>query len=142
VAGAVQSTPNSIGYVGLAYAIQSNLPFAQMKNASGAYISPSVASATAAANGFTLPDDMRIMITNSADAGAYPITGFTWLLVYLNQTDQAKGKAIVNFLWWAIHAGQADCPALNYVQLSSAAVLKAEVLVKSIKFQGVSLYSS
>ena len=142
VAGAVQSTPNSIGYVGLAYAIQSNLPFAQMKNASGAYISPSIASATAAANGFPLPDDMRIMITNSADAGAYPITGFTWLLVYLNQTDQAKGKAIVNFLWWAIHTGQADCPALNYVQLSSAAVLKAEVLVKSIKFQGVSLYSS
>jgi phosphate transport system substrate-binding protein len=142
VAGAVQSTPNSIGYVGLAYAIQSNIPFAQVKNSYGTYITPSVATATAAANGFTLPDDMRIMITNSAEPTAYPITGFTWLLVYLNQTDQAKGKAIVNFLWWAIHTGQADCPALNYVQLSSAAVLKAEVLVKSIKFQGVSLYGS
>jgi len=142
VAGSVQSTPNSIGYVGLAYAIQNNLLYAQMKNAFGAYVSPSVASATMAANGFTLPNDMRIMVTNSADAGAYPITGFTWLLVYLNQNDQAKGKAIVNFLWWAIHTGQSDCPALNYVQLSSTAVLKAEVLVKSIKFQGVSLYSS
>jgi phosphate transport system substrate-binding protein len=141
VAGAVQNTPNSIGYVGIGYAIPNNIAFAQVKNASGAFITPSVASATAAANGFTLPDDMRIMITNSSDPGAYPITGFTWLLVYANQTDQAKGKAIVNFLWWAIHTGQADNPALYYVQLSPAAVAKAEVLIKSIKYQGTSLYT-
>ena len=141
VAGAVQNTPNAIGYVGLAYALQNNLAYALMKNASGAYITPSVASATAAANGFTLPDDMRIMVTNSSDPAAYPIVGFTWLLVYANQTGQAKGKAIVNFLWWAIHDGQKDNPGLYYVQLSSAAVAKAEVLVKSIKYQGQSLYN-
>jgi phosphate transport system substrate-binding protein len=139
VAGAVQQTPNAIGYVGLAYAIQNNLAYAQMKNASGAFISPSVASATAAANGFTLPDDMRIMITNSADAAAYPIVGFTWILVYVNQTDQAKGTTLANMLWWAIHDGQKDCPGLNYVQLSSAAVTKAEALVKQIKYQGQSI---
>jgi phosphate transport system substrate-binding protein len=142
VAGAVQNTPNSIGYVGLAYAIQNNLAYAQVKNSSGNYITPSVASATAAANGVTLPDDMRIMITNSSDPTAYPITGFTWILVYQNQTDQAKGKAIVNFLWWAIHDGQKDNPSLYYVQLSPAAVAKAEVLVKSIQYQGKSIYGS
>ena len=142
VAGSVQQTPNSIGYVELAYAIQNSLPYAQLKNASGAYILPSVASATAAANGVTLPDDMRIMITNSADPAAYPIVGFTWLLVYVNQTDQAKGTALVNILWWATHAGQADCAGLNYAQLSSVAVTKAENLIKSIKYQGQVIYKS
>jgi len=141
VSGSVQQTPNSIGYVELAYAMQNSLPFAQLKNAAGNYTSPSVASATAAANGVTLPDDTRIMITNSSDAAAYPIVGFTWILVYTNQTDQVKGTALVNMLWWAIHTGQNDCPALYYAQLSSAAVVKAEALVKSIKFQGTSLYT-
>lgn len=140
VAGSVQQTPNSIGYVELAYAMQNSLPYAQLKNAAGNYTSPSVASATAAANGVTLPDDARIMITNSSDAAAYPIVGFTWILVYTNQTDKIKGTALVNMLWWAIHTGQSDCPALYYAQLSSAAVLKAEALVKSIKYQGTSLY--
>ena len=141
VAGSVQQTPNSIGYVELAYAIQNTLPYAQLKNAAGNYTPPSVASATAAANGVTLPDDMRVMITNSADPAAYPIVGFTWILVYTNQTDKAKGTALVNMLWWAIHTGQADCAGLNYAQLSSAAVAKAEVLVKSIKYQGTPLYT-
>jgi phosphate transport system substrate-binding protein len=141
VAGSVQQIPNSIGYVELAYAIQNTLPYAQMKNAAGSYITPSVASATAAANGVTLPDDMRIMITNSSDAAAYPIVGFTWILVYTNQTDKTTGTALVNMLWWAIHDGQKDCAGLYYAQLSSAAVTKAETLVKSIKYQGTSLYT-
>ena len=141
VAGSVQQTPNSIGYVELAYAIQNSLPYAQLKNVSGAYILPSVASATAAANGVTLPDDMRVMITNSSDASAYPIVGFTWILIYTNQTDKTKGTALVNMLWWAIHAGQADCAGLNYAQLSSAAVTKAEALIKSIKYQGQQIYT-
>lgn len=136
VAGSVQQTPNSIGYVELAYAVSNNLPFAQLQNAAGNYVSPSVASATAAANGITLPDDTRVMITNSSDPAAYPIVGFTWILVYANQTDPAKGQALVNMLWWAIHAGQADCAGLNYAQLSSAAVTKAEKLINSIKYQG------
>ena len=136
VAASVQQTPNSIGYVGLAYAIENKIPFVQLKNAAGNYISPSVASASAAANGVTLPDDMRVMITNSADPDAYPIVGFTWILVYVNQTDQAKGTALANMLWWAIHDAQADSPSLNYVQLSPIAVAKAEILVKQIKYQG------
>ncbi len=142
VAGSVQQTPNSIGYVELAYAIENKLAYAQLKNASGAYILPSVASATAAANGVTLPDNMRVMITNSSDPAAYPIVGFTWILVYTNQPDKAKGKALVNMLWWAIHDGQKDCAGLNYAELSSAAVAKAEALVKSIKYQGQPLFTS
>ncbi|MCL2679359.1 MAG: phosphate ABC transporter substrate-binding protein PstS [Dehalococcoidia bacterium] len=142
VASALRQNPNSIGYVGLAYAIENNLPCIDLQNATGNFITPSVASTTVAANGFELPDDMRIMITNSAEATAYPIVGFTWLLVYENQTNQAKGQAIVDFLWWAIHDGQADAPGLHFAQLSSAAVAKAETLVKSIKYHGQSIYGS
>ena len=106
VAGQVQQIPGSIGYVELAYAVQNKLPCAQLKNAAGNYIAPSLASTTKAAEGVTLPDDMKVMMTNSANPDAYPIVGFTWILVYVNQTDKAKGQALVNMLWWAMHDGQ------------------------------------
>ena len=136
VAGAVQQTPNSIGYVELAYAIENSLPYAQLQNAAGNFVTPAIESTTAAANGVTLPDNMRVMITNSSDPAAYPICGFTWILVYANQTDQAKGTALANMLWWAIHDGQSYSAGLNYAPLSSAATAKAEALVKSVKCQG------
>jgi phosphate transport system substrate-binding protein len=136
VAGAVQQTPNSIGYVELAYALENKLAYALLKNSAGNFIKPTIASTTAAANGVTIPDDMRVMITNSADPAAYPIVGFTWILVYANQTNEARGIALANMLWWVIHDGQAYCAALNYAPLSPAAVAKAELLVKSIKYQG------
>lgn len=75
VAGAVQQTPGSIGYVELAYAIQNNLPWVLLKNAAGNYEAPSIAGTTAATVGVTLPDDMKVMITNSSNADAYPICG-------------------------------------------------------------------
>ncbi len=106
VAGQVQQIPGSIGYVELAYALQNNITYATLKNAAGNYITPSLASTTKAAEGVTLPDDMKVMLTNSANPDAYPIVGFTWMLVYVNQTDKAKGEALVKMLWWAIHDGQ------------------------------------
>jgi len=84
----------------------------------------------------TLPDDMKIMITNSTNPDAYPICGFTWVLAFVNQKDQAKGLALVNMLWWAIHDGQQYTTPLDYAPLSGTAVTKAEALIKSIKFQG------
>jgi phosphate transport system substrate-binding protein len=139
VAGQVTQIFGSIGYVELAYAIQNNMTYALMQNASGGYIAPSLDSAKAAADGVVLPDDMKVMITNSSNATAYPIVGFTWLLVYQNQTDKAKGTELVNMLWWAIHDGQQFNAALTYPQLPAAAVVKAEVQIRSIKFQGVQL---
>ena len=136
VAGQVKQVPGAIGYVELAYAIQNNLPWMLLKNASGAYIAPSIEATTAAAEGVTLPDDMKIMITNSTNPDAYPIAGFTWVLAYVNQTNQATGLALVNVLWWAIHDGQQYDAALNYAPLSSDAVAKAEALIKQIKFNG------
>jgi len=92
VAGQVSQIPGAIGYVELAYAIQNNLPYAQMQNASGNFITPSVDSAKLAADGVTLPDDMKVMITNSPNANAYPIVGFTWILAYVNQTDKTRAR--------------------------------------------------
>ncbi len=95
-----------------------------------------LAGTTAATEGITLPDDMKIMITNSSNPDAYPIAGFTWILAYVNQKDQAKGLALVNMLWWAIHDGQQYGTALDYASLSSAAVANAENEILSIKYQG------
>jgi phosphate transport system substrate-binding protein len=136
VAGQVQQIYGSIGYVELAYAIQNNMPYALMQNASGNYIAPSLDSASQAAQGVTLPDDMKVMITNSPNATAYPIVGFTWILVYQNQTDLTKGTELVNMLWWAIHDAQQYNNALTYPQLPAAAVTKAEALIKSITYKG------
>jgi phosphate transport system substrate-binding protein len=141
VAGAVQQTPGAIGYVELAYAIQNNLPWALLKNAAGNYEAPSLDGTTKATVGVTLPDDMKIMITNSSNPDAYPICGFTWILVYQHQPDQAKGLAIVNMLWWAIHDGQQYGTALDYAALSSAAVTKAEAEILSITYNGQPLLS-
>jgi phosphate transport system substrate-binding protein len=136
VAGQVQQIAGSIGYVELAYAVQNNLPWVLLKNAAGNYEAPSLAGTTKATEGITLPDDMKVMITNSANPDAYPICGFTWILAYVNQTDQAKGLALVNMLWWAIHDGQQYATPLNYAPLSSVAVAKAEAEILSIKYQG------
>jgi phosphate transport system substrate-binding protein len=141
VAGLVQQTPNSIGYVELAYALTNNIAYAQLKNSSGNYIVPTMASASKAAEGIALPDDMKIMITNSPNAQAYPIVGFTWLLVYQNQTDKTKGQELANVLWWAIHDGQQYANALNYPTLPASAVTIAEKEILSIKYQGQALLS-
>jgi phosphate transport system substrate-binding protein len=142
VSAAVQQTPGAIGYVELSYAITNNLSYAQMQNASGNWITPSVASATAASAGVTIPANGQIMITNSPNAQAYPITGFSWIVVYQNQTNQAVGTALVNMLWWAVHTGQNDSPGLYYAQLSNSAVTADEALIRSILYQGQPLYTS
>lgn len=139
VAGQVQQVPGAIGYVELAYAIQNKMSWAKLKNSAGNYLEPTLAGTTSAAEGVTLPDDMKIMLTNSSNPEAYPIAGFTWLLVYANQTDKGKGEALVNSVWWALHEGQKYAQPLHYASLAPAAVSKAEAQVLLIKYQGQAL---
>jgi phosphate transport system substrate-binding protein len=136
VAGQVQQLPGAIGYVELAYAMQNKISWAALKNSAGNFIEPSLAATTKAAEGVTLPDDMKVMLTNSSNPDAYPIVGFTWILVYVNQKDKTKGEALAKMLWWAIHDGQQYTQALSYGSLAAPAVAKAEIEVLSIKFQG------
>jgi phosphate transport system substrate-binding protein len=121
VAGQVKQTPGAIGYVELAYAKQNKLPFALIRNSAGNFIAPSADGATAAAAGIAenLPanTDYRLSIVNAPGAQAYPISSFTWILVYRQQTDPAKGKKLVDFLRWALTEGEKQATALDYAPL-------------------------
>lgn len=139
VAAQVQQLPGSIGYVELAYAEQNRIPWAKLRNRSGNFIEPSIAATTYAAAGAALPDDLKVMITDSAHPDAYPIAGFTWILVYQNQSDEAKGRALAHMLWWAIHEGQAHCESLLYAPLPPEAVSKAENQIRSMNCRGMAL---
>jgi phosphate transport system substrate-binding protein len=124
VAGQVKQTPGAIGYAELAYATQNNLSTAAIRNAAGEFVAPSIASATAAAAGAAsaLPSgtDYRVSIVNAAGKGVYPISSFTWIIVYQKQTDAAKGKKVVDFLRWALSDGQAMAAPLDYAPLPEA----------------------
>lgn len=141
VTGAVKNTPNTIGYVELAYAVQNKLPVAHIKNSSGNFIEPSIDAVTAAASGSAAntPEDLRVSITNAAGPQAYPISSYTYILVYKNQKDAAKGKALVDFLWWGIHDGEAFAKELQYAPLPVDIVKKAEAKISSVTANGAAL---
>jgi phosphate transport system substrate-binding protein len=124
VAGQVKQTPGAIGYVELAYANQNKMTTAVLKNAEGEYVAPTIASVTAAAAGASakLPatTDYRISIVNASGKGVYPISSFTWIILYQKQADPAKGKKVVDFLKWALTDGQALEAPLDYAPLPEA----------------------
>jgi len=136
VTGLVKSTPNSIGYVELAYASQNKLQVASLRNREGTFVKPNLEATSAAAAGVELPPDFRVSITDAGGKDAYPISSFTYLLVYKDQADKAKGEALVKFLWWAIHDGQKVAGSLDYAQLPKPVVERLEKTVQGITVQG------
>jgi phosphate transport system substrate-binding protein len=140
VAGQVKQTPGSIGYVELAYAKQNNLPTAAVANKSGAFVVPTVAAVTAAAAGAAaaLPEntDYRISIVNAPGADTYPISSFTWLLVYQNQADIIKGRKLVDFLNWAYTHGEEEAAALDYAPLPAALIPRVQGQIAKIVLAG------
>jgi len=136
VTGLVKQSPGAIGYVELAYAVTNNLPYADIENKSGNFITPSIESTTAAVNGKvdSMPADFRVSLVNPDGADAYPISGFTWILVYKNQTDKIKGKKIVKFLRWAITDGQKYSEGLLYAPLPESMVKKIEERIGEINY--------
>ncbi len=136
VTGLVQSTPGAVGYVELAYAKQNKLPMATLRNHDGAFVRPTLEGTSEAAAGVAMPDDFRVSITDAKGKTAYPMASFTYLLVYENNPDAAKGEALVKFLWWAVHDGQASATSLDYAPLPKAVVAKVEKTIESLKVQG------
>lgn len=118
VAAQVKETDGGIGYVELIYALQNKMPFADLKNADGKFVTASLPSITSAMETAQIPDDFRFSITNAPGKGAYPIAGATWLLVYAKQTDPAKGQKIVEFMKWALTKGEEMAKDLDYAPLS------------------------
>jgi phosphate transport system substrate-binding protein len=122
VAGLVKQTPGAIGYVELIYALQNGIPYGSVQNKTGAFVTASLDSVTAAAAGVTMPDDFRVSITNADGAAAYPIASFTWMLYYQNPSDKARAKVMADFLKWALTDGQKETQALGYAPLPQSVV--------------------
>ena len=137
VAGQVKQTPGTIGYVELAYAKQNKLPVAEIRNAAGQFVAPSIDGATAAAAGAVeklgANTDYRVSIVNAPGATAYPISSFTWLLVYQNQKDATKGKKLVDYIHWMLTEGEKEAAALDYAPLPQAMVTQLDQRLSTIK---------
>jgi len=136
VAGLIKTTPGTIGYVEIAYAKQTNQPFALIANKAGKFVAPSPDSISAAAAGVTMPDDFRVSIVNAEGDGAYPIASFTYLLVYQDMDDPVKGKAVAQFIWWALHDGQKFCAPLDYAPVPDAVIKREEAKLRSLTAKG------
>ncbi len=139
VAGLVKQTPGAIGYVELAYALQNKMAFGNIQNKAGKFITPTLASTTASSN-VELPANAEVSLTNTDNAKGYPITSFTWALIYKEQSynsrSAAKAKTLLQLLWYNIHEGQKNCEPLNYAPLSKSAVKVAEKILKSATYGG------
>ena len=124
VAGLVKQTPGSIGYVELIYATQNNIAYGSVKNAAGKYVKASLSSVTVAAASSidTMPADFRVSITNAPGEDAYPISSYTWLLLYEHPADKERARIIVDFMKWALTGGQKYAPELGYAPLPEKVV--------------------
>jgi len=154
VAGIVQGTEYSIGYVELAYALENNMAVAAIQNPAGNFIAPSLESTTEAVSskasqGLPAGDESwsDVNVLNAPGEQAYPIVSFTYILVYkelkvVTGMTEAKATALVQFLWWMVHDGQQLGPALEYAQLPSNVVSIDEASIQSITFNGQQLPTS
>src|SRR5262249_6435571 len=131
--GLVSQTPGSLRYVELIYALQNKIAFGTVQNMDGEFVKASVASVTAAASAAAgqMPPDFRVSITNAPGKGVYPISSFTWLLLYESPKDKAQSKVMVDFVKWALGDGQKFAPDLGYAPLPANVVkLELDALAK------------
>ncbi len=128
VSGLVTQTPGSIGYVELIYALQNKISYGSVKNYDGVFLKASLESVTAAAAAAEgkMPPDFRVSITNAPGKNAYPISSFTWILLYESPKDKARSQVMVDFMKWALTDGQKYCAELGYAPLP-ASVVKMEM---------------
>ncbi len=133
VAGQIKQTPGAVGYVELIYAVQNKMPYAEIKNAAGEFVKPTLESVTAALAAAEIPDDFRFSMTNSPGRDAYPIAGATWLLVYQQQKDATKGKKLVEFLKWSATDGEKMAKDLQYAPLPESVQQRVLKRIDEIK---------
>jgi phosphate transport system substrate-binding protein len=138
VTALVQQTPGAIGYVELIYAINNKLPYATLRNHDNNWVQPSLATVTAAAaaDASQIPADFRVSITDAPGKDSYPLSSFTYLLVYRSQANATKGKALVGFLRWMLTSGQQYAPSLYYAPLPPSLVQREKAQIGKIKLPG------
>ena len=134
VTGVIKNTPGTVGYVEFVYAEANKLPVALLKNKAGVFVAPSVKAVTAAATGALkqMPEDFKLSLTDADGKDSYPISGFTYLLVY-KKMEAAKGKKLIGFLKWALTDGQKLAEPLSYAPLPKSLAAKVEKKVLELK---------
>jgi len=146
VSAIVSQTPGALGYVELGYAMINKLPVGAVQNQAGKFITPSIASVTAAAAGAMKEmgpnTDFRVSITNSEGADAYPISSFTWLLIHKTYDDASKAGALMKYVWWAETDGQARCAPLGYAPLPTAMQPWIRARLASVTVNGRPVWTS
>lgn len=142
VAGRIQLTPDSIGYVAYEYAVENGLDFASIGEEAGNFVEPSVQSARAAIQAANIPEDPKTIVssTNPQGEGVYPITGLTWILVRQQMDDLAECRAVAKMVWYVTHDAQSMAPDLNYVQMPDDVISINEELIRSMQAEGRSCY--
>jgi phosphate transport system substrate-binding protein len=143
VTNQVSLTTGGIGYVELAYAKVNKLTYAVLRNRSGRFVEPSPdgTSAAAALLAGSLPDDLRYSITDAPGLNAYSIAGTTWFLVYVDQSDPAKGRALASFMWWTTHQGQSLAEDLFYAPLPPPLVKRVEEQIKKMRCENAACFN-
>jgi phosphate transport system substrate-binding protein len=143
VAGTISQTEGSIGYIGSEFAFAQKIQTAKVQNSSGEYVVPNIESISAAAQG-EIPADTRAMLTNSSDPASYPISGFTWIILYKEQAYNGRSKeqalGTVKLLDWLIsEKAQSDAPKVHYAPLPASTVEKAKAILRSVTYNGETL---
>jgi phosphate transport system substrate-binding protein len=140
VAGVVKSTPGSIGYIELTYALNNKIDFGTVQNRTGAFVKPSIAGAQAAAANVVIPSSGIISLTNAAGAATYPISTFSYAIFYQEQKygsrTVAQAQALKKMLNYVVTSGQGFSEALSYAPLPSAAQSRARAIIASMTFDG------
>jgi phosphate transport system substrate-binding protein len=139
VAGLVKQLPGAVGYVELVYALQNDMPVGMVQNKAGEFVGPSIESVSLAAD-IQLPEDTRVSITNTEAEHGYPLSGFTWLIFYQEQSYDGRSRDVavelVKLAWWVIHEGQEFTEPLHYAPLPKEAVKASEKILKSVVYAG------
>ncbi|MFH1320886.1 MAG: phosphate ABC transporter substrate-binding protein PstS [Bacteroidota bacterium] len=140
VAGTISQSIGSIGYIGSEYAFAQKIRYALIQNSSGNFINPDIKSVSSAAKG-QIPADTRIMVTNSTDPDSYPISGFTWIILYKEQSYNgrsfAQAEAIVRFLDWLVQPdAQAIAESVHYASLPAEASSVARNILRTVTYDG------
>lgn len=133
VTGQVKTTPGAIGYVELAYATQNEMRVAAIQNKSGEFVQPKLDAISKAAEGIELPDSLTASLANPDGSGVYPIASFSYILVYEDTNEADHGRALAEFLWWAIHDGQKYAAELHYAPLPPKVVARVEARLKTLR---------
>jgi phosphate transport system substrate-binding protein len=117
VAGQVRNNPGAVGYVELAYALENDMTFAAIRNKAGAFVLPTLDSVRAAAAQKATVSPTDFSIVDESGAGSYPICGYSWAMLWKNQSDSSKGKALVDLFNWLVTSGQSYAAKVHYVPL-------------------------